>query len=213
MVVLLIFIGSLVAAGAAFAYEKYMQGSIQSANDSLVRAQAAYDPSAIESLLRLNNRLAAAKKLVQNHVSPSSIFVFLENNTLSSVRFTGFAYDMNPNGTATLQLSGEALDFASVALQSDTFSASRALKDVLFSDINTAPSTGRIVFKVSAVVDPSLLSYRNTLSAQTASALPQQTASTTLPAAPAASSSPTAAPSTTASTTQPKTPNPVLSPF
>jgi len=98
-------------------------------------------------------------------LSPSVIFTLLENNTLSSVRFTGFEYSVNSSGIAALTLTGETLDFSSIALQADAFSASKALRNVLFSDINVQPATGHITFKVQATIEPSLLLFSNTLTA------------------------------------------------
>ncbi|MDE2213047.1 MAG: hypothetical protein KGJ34_00730 [Patescibacteria group bacterium] len=176
---ILIFFASLIAAGGAFAYEQYLAGAIQSESTSLQEAQAAYDPTVIGDIIRLDSRINAAETLLANHLAPSSIFTFLENNTLQNVSFTGFEYDINPDGSATLTLSGEALDFSSVALQSDTFGQSQALKDVLFSDINVDPGTGHIVFKVSATVDPSLILYRNALSTLSVASSSTSNASTT----------------------------------
>ncbi len=160
-----IFVLSLLGAVGVFAYQAYLQGALASADQSLTRAQAAYDPAVIADLVRLDTRMVQSSTLLQNHLSPSAIFTFLENNTLSSVRFTDFDYSVGQNGAVSLALAGEALDFSSVALQSDAFGQSKALKDVLFSDVNIDPATGHVVFKVNALVDPSLVLYRNTLTA------------------------------------------------
>jgi len=160
-IVLILFIASLLAAGGAFVFQQYLQNSIRTQSDSLARAQAAYDPAVINNIIRLDSRIIQTKALLQNHIAPSSIFAFLGNITLQNVRFSDFSYSINPNGSAALTLNGEALDFASVALQSDAFSQNRNLKDVLFSDINIDGGTGHIVFNVSAIVDSSLLLYRN----------------------------------------------------
>src|SRR5579872_776104 len=160
---LLLFVFSAISAGGAFGYEKYLEGQIASASDSLQRAQAAFDPQVIADIIRLNNRIDQSNILLHNHVSPSAVFTLLEQTTLSTVRFTSFEYDLSPNGAATLSLDGEALDFPSVALQSDAFGQTRALKDVLFSDINVDPGTGHITFKVSATIDPSQILYSNLL--------------------------------------------------
>ena len=170
-VALLIFIAAVISGGAAFAYQQYLGGAITSASASLARAQAAYDSSVINDITRLDSRLTQAQSLLQSHVAPSAVFTFLEATTLSNIRFTNFEYDLSPDGSATLALSGEALDFPSVALQSDAFNQNHSLKDVLFSDINVDPTTGRIVFKVSAVIDPSLLLYSTELSKQSNAAL------------------------------------------
>ncbi len=163
LLALVIFIGSLLLAGAVFAYKQYLSGVIQSSSDSLTRAQAAYDPSVLQSLVRLDARIKQAQVILQNHVAPSSLFSFLESTTLENVRFTSFDYVAGGNG-ATLTLSGEAPDFATVALQSDAFGGSRVLKDILFSDINVN-DFGRIRFSVKAAVDPSFILYANYLQA------------------------------------------------
>lgn len=179
---LFIFIMSLVGAGAAYFFASHVQDSIQQASDSLTRAQAAYDPNAVQNLIRLNNRLTQASTLLKNHLAPSALFTFLEQNTLTNVRFSDFSYSTNPSGEISLSLSGQAHDFASVALQSDVFSRSKSLKDVLFSDVNVDPSSGGVVFKVTAAVDPNLLLYGTVVtggSAPSADAGAAQTASST----------------------------------
>lgn len=165
-----IFAFSLLSAGGVFAYTMYLDNALQAGDESLTRAQAAYDPAIIQDLVRLDARMNRSGTLLQKHMAPSSLFVFLENYTLSSVRFTGFDLSINQNGSASLSLMGEALDFASVALQSDAFNNAKALNDVLFSDVNIDPSTGHVVFKVSSIINPALLLYSNTLTAQTSGA-------------------------------------------
>ncbi len=194
-VALLLFVASIVAGGAAFAYQLSLQSAIKSESDSLARAQAAYDPSVINSIIRLDDRITQSKILLQKHLAPSSIFSMLESSTLQNVRFTNFSYSINPDGTAALALSGEALDFASVALQSDAFGQDRDLKDILFSDINIDPATGHIVFKMTGTVASSFLLYRNSASMAQGSAAgaaapsPAPAASVQAPAAAAPSSS------------------------
>ena len=160
---LVLFIGSVLLAGAVFAYQQYLNGLLQSRSESLEKAQAAYDPSVLQNLVRLDGRIKQSQAVLENHIAPSSLFSFLENTTLENVRFTSFDYSMGGSG-ATLTLSGEALDFATVALQSDEFGKSRVLKDILFSDINVNDN-GRVRFSVKAAVDPSFLLYSSYLQA------------------------------------------------
>lgn len=165
MMAIVIFALSIVAAAGVFGYTAYLQNAITSADTSLTRARAAYDPAVIDDILRLNARIINGTTLLQNHLAPSEIFTLLENTTLPSVRFNTFEYAMNQNGVASISLAGEALDFSSVALQSDAFGASKSLHDIMFSDVTTDPATGHVIFKVSAVVDPSLVSYRSSVMA------------------------------------------------
>jgi len=167
----LLFIVSLAAAGSVYLYQQWLASSVAADKVQLTQAQAAYDPSVINSIIRLDDRIAQANNLLNKHTAPSAIFDFLGATTVPDVRFTSLTYSTNIDGTGALLLSGEALDFASVALLSDAFTASHSLKDMLFSDINVDPASGHIVFKIAATVDPSLVSYKNALAA--ASARPQ----------------------------------------
>jgi hypothetical protein len=126
----------------------------------------------IEDLIRLDNRLNAGRKILERHVAPSAIFAFLSTQTLERVRFTSFDYSAGDSGEALLELTGETDTFSTIALQSDQFGGSKALRDVIFSDIIISAETGRVTFSVSAKADSSLLSFTNNLGAVVS--LPQE---------------------------------------
>lgn len=155
---LVVFLGSLVAAGGAFAYLKYLTQSIETKSASLDRSRKVFEPAVIAELVRLDNRMKLGKEILASHMSASSLFTFLERTTLENVRFTDFSFALDGGGGGTVLLEGEARSFSDVALQSDEFGKQRALKDVFFDNINTA-QTGAVVFSVRASVDPSFLLY------------------------------------------------------
>ncbi len=161
-IALFIFIASAVAAGGVFAYKSFLTSSIESKQESLRQNQEAFDPEQIDQLVRLDARLNSAKTLLSKHIAPSSIFVFLSQQTLQNIQFTSFNYVVNADGSGTIILNGLADSFPTVALQSDQFSAaSSVLKDVIFSEVRT---TGRTVtFSVKATVDPSFINYAKNL--------------------------------------------------
>lgn len=163
LIALLVFIASIVAAGAVFLYQQYLQNAIASKSNSLTLAEGAFDPSTIEDLLRLDSRINNAESLLAKHVAPSALFDFLSQQTLQNVSFSSFDYELQSDGSATLSLTGQADSFSTVALQSDQFGASQALKDVVFSNISV-DQTGKIAFSVQATVEPALLLYSNALS-------------------------------------------------
>jgi len=162
LIALLIFIASLVAAGASFAYMQYLNNAIASKAKSLALAEGAYDPGTIQDLVRLDSRLTQAKLLLQKHVAASGIFAFLSTQTLANVAFSSFSYNLNSDGSANISMSGSADSFSTVALQSDQFGGNKLLKNVVFTGI-TADAQGHVSFSVSATVDPSVLSYTATL--------------------------------------------------
>ena len=178
LIALLFFIASLVAAGAAFAYQQYLQSAITSKAKSLTLAEGAYDPGSIQDLVRLDDRLTQAKILLDKHVAATGIFAFLSTQTLANVSFGSFDYSLGDNGSAKISMAGSADSFSTVALQSDQFDGNKLLKDVAFSGI-TADAQGHVSFTVSATVDPSVISYAATLGQSAAVPSIQSSATTT----------------------------------
>ncbi|HUD02715.1 MAG TPA: hypothetical protein VMR46_01670 [Candidatus Paceibacterota bacterium] len=163
LIALLVFITSLVAAGGSFAYTQYLNSAIASKSQSLALAEGAFDPGTIQDLVRLDSRLNQSKTLLASHVAVSGVFAFLSQQTLANVSFGNFEYDLNPDGTAKITMTGTADSFSTVALQSDQFGGNKLLKDVVFSGI-TVNTDGSVGFTVTANVDPSVLSYDSSLS-------------------------------------------------
>ncbi|MBI2004924.1 PilN domain-containing protein [Patescibacteria group bacterium] len=176
---ILIFIMSLVAAGATFLYEQYLKSAIISKSNSLSVSQNAFDQGVIQDLVRTDSLIRQSKTLLATHVAPSAIFDLLSNQTLEKVQFNKFEYSVGDSGVAIIHLDGSADSFSTIALQSDQFGASKVLKDTVFSNINISTETGRVTFSISAGVDPSLTLYSRTV-AQTSSAPGATTSSTQL---------------------------------
>ncbi len=155
---LIVFLASLIAAGASFGYLRFLTQSIASKSASLERARGAFEPAVVEELIRLDNRMRFGSQVLGAHIAPSAIFALLERGTLASVRFKSFDYALESEGKAVISLGGEARSFSDIALQSDTFGENRALRDLFFSNINIDQG-GIVVFTMRAIVDPSLLAY------------------------------------------------------
>ncbi len=189
LIALLVFIGSVAAAGAAFLYGTYLTNALDGKARSLETAQGAFESAgAIENLIRLDSRINEAKTLLGSHVSPSAIFFLLSAQTLEQVRFTSFDYELKEDGTASIMLEGFTNGFPTIALQSDQFGASKVLRNIIFSDIVVQPEGG-VTFSFSATVDPTRLLYSKNLT-QTPALLPSEEEPAE-PAAPASTSTPT----------------------
>ena len=165
LVSLLIFIASIVAGGGAFGYGVLLNQQVASKSASLANAQGAFDPPAIQDLLRVDARIQNARRVMDKHTAPSALFAFLSQNTLATVQFTAMNYAISADGSASLTLDGQAKTFSDVALQSDAFGGGKILKDVIFSSINVAQNG--VTFTVKATVSPSFLLYKSTLANQT----------------------------------------------
>lgn len=162
LVALLIFVASIVAAGASFGYTRILEGTIANKDDSLRKAEGAFDANAIQDLLRLDARLIEARNLLSTHVAPSAILSFLSTITLQRVQYQSFEYQLQPDGSANIALTGVADSFSSVALQSDQFGASKVLRDVIFSGISVG-DVGKVNFAVNASVESSLILYSRSI--------------------------------------------------
>ena len=199
LVALLLFIPSILAAGGVLAYQQFLTNAIAQKSDSLAKAEAAFDPSTIQDLERLDARIKSAEGLLKSHVAPTALFDFLSAQTLTSVQLTSFDYSLNQDGSADISVKGQGNSFASVALQSDQFGASKVLKDLVFSDV-TVGQAGGVSFSVKATVDASLFNYANGLTSSPA-ASNTATSPNTPAVAPSAPATVTPASSTTPPTT------------
>ncbi len=180
LVAIFIFVVSLVAAGAAFAYTQYLKSDLARKTHSLELAQGAYEPGSIQDLVRLDQRIIHAKTLLSQHIAPSAVFALLANETLEKVQLNDFSFTFEED-SASIKLGGVADSFSTVALQSDQFGASRALSNVVFSNI-TVVSGGYVTFSVEANIDPSILRYSSVLSGtplDTSTPAPTESATTT----------------------------------
>ena len=162
LLALIIFVISLVSAGAAFGYRQILNNTISGKDTDLRRAEGAFDAGTIQDLLRMDSRLKQARGLLQKHVAPSAILYFLSTITLERVQLNSFDMTLNKDGGASISVSGTADSFSSVALQSDQFGSTKVLKDVIVSGVSVN-DTGKVSFSVNATVDPSLVLYSGNL--------------------------------------------------
>ncbi len=184
LVATLIFIASIVAAGGAFVYQKYINNAIATKSDMLKQTEAAFDPATIQELVRDDRRIINAQALLQKHTTALGVFNLLSQDTQQTIQYNSLTYDISDLGVAHISVTGVADSFATVALQSDKLGSEKYLKDVSFSGI-TASADGSISFTVKATVDPTLISYSKNLSTipeQAPTPIPQST--TTAPIAP-----------------------------
>ena len=167
LVASLVLIASIVAAGGAFLYERFVKNSIATKSETLRQTEAAFDPATIQELVHLDSQINNAQALLQKHTTALGVFNFLSQDTLQTVQFSSLGYDLSEAGVAQISLMGMADSFATVALQSDRFGSNKLLKEVAFSGISINPD-GHIVFTVKATIDPNLINYAKNLTAQAA---------------------------------------------
>jgi hypothetical protein len=160
LIATVLFIGVIALAGAAFFYKGLLVKQIEADKATLDRARDAFDPKLIAQIVRLDTRIETARKLMASHIAVNPLFEFISSITLQSVRFKDFSFSYAGADKIQVSMTGQARNYASVALQSDELYKQKTLQNVTVSDM-TLDQSGIISFKVSALVDSKLLSYSN----------------------------------------------------
>jgi uncharacterized membrane-anchored protein YhcB (DUF1043 family) len=163
LIATIIFLATLVALGGVYFYQFTLEKRIESQVNSLQKARDEFDERFVEDATRLNLRINSSLKLLENHVSPSSLFALLEEHTLQTVAFSNFSFSDTKDGKIQVNGSGQAQRFETIVLQSDAFGKSGFMRNVLFSNLNPNIDTGTVQFGFSATLDPRLILYRNSL--------------------------------------------------
>ncbi|MEK7510748.1 MAG: hypothetical protein AAB582_00730 [Patescibacteria group bacterium] len=177
---------AVVGAGATFAYEQILESVRDKKAAELAAAEASINRETVDEFLRLQARLDATEKLLDEHISLSRFFAVLETLTLQTVSFQSLELSITDTGDTKLTLEGTAQSFNALAAQSAAFAAERRIREAIFSDIRALP-TGVVTFSLQAVIHPSLIAWEGTPLAPeqvdtTNTSLPQeQTDTTTTP--------------------------------
>ncbi|MCC7469995.1 MAG: hypothetical protein IT284_02570 [Bacteroidetes bacterium] len=164
IIALVLFIASILAAGAAYFYRSSIEDKIAEYKVSLDRARNAFEPTLITKLQELDKRMMAATEILNNHVAVSPIFELLEDMTLPTVRYSDFSYEFNRENKnlVDVKMSGEAKGYNYIALQADLFGDNKFIKNPIFSDF-TLDQLGNVDFALTFTVDKSLVIYESFL--------------------------------------------------
>jgi len=161
---IILFLIALAGIIGVIVYEEILERSIESKAVSLQRAQDAFDPDLIDELRRLDNRIKSSQSILNAHISMTPFFALLEDLTLKNVRFNEFRFSLeDTSGITSLIMAGEAVDYATVVLQSDLMGQSKHLKGQIFSDVNLDEETGNIRFSLRTTLDPELISFTSNI--------------------------------------------------
>lgn len=157
---IVLFVASAALAVAVFLYQQFLQTESTSKLAQLQRAKAAFEPSLIEQLTRLDDRMHAADGLLSAHVAPSAFFHALEQATLATVAFQSLDFQAADARHITVKMQGIAKSVNSIALQADLFSKNGVITSPIFSGIARQPDG--VHFSLSAVVNPNAINYAAT---------------------------------------------------
>ena len=121
----------------------------------------------LENTQVLDKQLKAASEILSKHSTVIPIFEVLEQLTMKTVRFTRFSYSLGTEEKLIIKvkMSGVAIGYRSIALQSDLFAKNKNLIDPVFSNL-TLDNSGNVVFDLEFSVDPNFVNYQQALMVQ-----------------------------------------------
>lgn len=173
----IIFFLTIVAGGGIFFWQQSLKTQVQEVEATLVKESKSFSQDTIQDLTNLSNRLKSSEELLDSRLYASKIFELLNQNTIKTVRFSKFSVDPSMVDKTKLKMtvSGQAKDYASVALQSDVFSKlTNTVLEYEFSNL-TLDQSGNVLFDMSATLDkkavafdtvPEVVDYSESLSNQ-----------------------------------------------
>jgi hypothetical protein len=157
LIALVLFVASAALAIGVFLYSQYLQSNASSKVDQLERARAAFEPSLINELTRLDDRMRAAGEVLGGHIAPSAFFRMLEQTTIQTVAFTSLDFEATDDERMNITMEGVAESVNAIALQADLFSKGGMVTSPIFSNINR--EFDGVHFDLSALLDPVAINY------------------------------------------------------
>jgi hypothetical protein len=160
-----VFLSAIVACGAVFLYKTYLITELEKQDALLKSKEEELNIPVLEEWTALDKRINIAKELLAKHVAPSLIFKHIEDNTLTSIRFTDFSLQKSADkdvasGDLKLALSGEASRISSIVLQSESFGAQKVFKNPIFREVS-GDGKGLFTFRVETAIARNDLMYSN----------------------------------------------------
>jgi uncharacterized protein YoxC len=167
---LFILIAVILGTVGLYFYKGIVSKNIDDMKKSLTLAQNRFEPSKIAELQILDKRLNASTEVLSKHITVTPIFVALADLTMKSVRYTKFSYTLGTglNDNVGVKMSGIAIGYRSVALQSDLFAQNKNIIDPIFSNL-TLDNSGNVIFDLDFSVSQSFVNYKQDLLTQTQS--------------------------------------------
>ncbi len=194
LVAFIILFAAIILAVGVLVWKISLERDIRDLQGELQAAKEVLDDDVISELVAVSSRLQAAKTLLNNHRAVSAFFDFLEPITMKNVRFRNFTFTAAANNQVSVSMDGEAIGFATLALQSDVIlSNAQYFKQPAFSGV-AVDKNGVVNFRFTSLIDPSIVSYRDLVKRQEAGEV-------LMPVTSAASSTPSQTSTTTATTT------------
>lgn len=158
----LLFVASVVGSAVVFGYTTIVNKRIDGHKETLNEQQNRFDPAVVEELIRTENRIDNAKKLVMNHTVLTQLFSKLEAVTLRQVQYKELTYNDAAGSRPSMKLVGITSDFKEAAQQTTVFRDDDLLHNPIMVqlDKNTVNKDQvEVSFMIETSVDEKLVSF------------------------------------------------------
>ncbi len=157
----------LIASAGLYFYKGVLVKNVSKMESDLNLAKNRFEPTKITELQLLDKRLRSSNEILSKHIAITPVFEALQELTMKTVRYTKFSYELGDekNSKVLIKMSGQAIGYRSVALQSDLFTQNKNLIDPVFSNL-TLDEKGNVLFELEFSVDPSFVDYKQVLQTQ-----------------------------------------------
>lgn len=154
----ILFVIALILCAGLFGYKYILNKDIVTANDAISKTRDDLQPDTIKELLRHNDRITYATKILNNHIILYPMFAELQSLIYKNVSFGNFLY-YNKDNIINLSSGVIAKNYNALAQQSLAFANSKYISNSVFSDFGLTED-GNISAKFTLNLDPSLVSYK-----------------------------------------------------
>ena len=154
---IVLLVASVALGAGVFLYKEYLRSSASSKVSQLERAKAAFEPSLIRELTRLDDRMRSAGDVLGGHIAPTAFFRMLEQTTIASIAYASLDFEAIDAQHMTVKMDGVAGSVNAIALQADLFAKGGMITSPIFSNINR--ESDGIHFDLSARINPAAINY------------------------------------------------------
>lgn len=164
LLAVVIVLATAVSYVGVYVYEKQLLAQKEKTKKLIDEARQGIGTDFLSEMKTLSDRIEGVKAAIKRHIVVTPIFAALEQTTLRSVQYKSFAYEFTTDNV-TMQpavrvtLTGVAKSYATIALQSDSFTRNGLIKNPIFSNLTIDDKTSAVNFKLVFTVNPSALSY------------------------------------------------------
>lgn len=166
LIATLIFLGVIAMGVLTYLWQIKLKKDLDNQVLAMKSALDNFPEKFVKDASRLDFRIQQSTKMLENHVSPSSLYGLLEEYTLQTVSFSQFSFKDNSDGTISVSGSGKAAGYPTIVLQSDAFGKSGYLRNVIFTNLSQDEKTKEVSFAFEGSLDPRLIFYSESLKSE-----------------------------------------------